>query len=425
MKDGQLSRWLYKNNCFLTKNSKDDITHLCLDGGKLSIPNNLIPNFFELYQKGIKNNEKYFLCETPTQVSKMFCDFDFLEDHEIKIEKLKEIVQILHNTIEEYYGDSFPIILCVSPSKEVTKNKKKLIKTGVHLIWKELTVTLDQAYDISKLFIDKLNTHDNSYKWKDIIDEQVYTSGLRMIDSLKVSKKRKKNEEGKMEVINVEENRAYKPVWIYPEEEIKDNMMNECSIKTYFNEEPLFPLLDIPHHERKKTKRTNKKNNKVETNIHNDNILDRVEQFIRQQTIKEWDQPLKSLKKQNNFYIAKSDSGFCLNIMREHNSAGIYFYITESGLAQRCFCKCNTIEGRKSGEVCSKFKSKNFPLPIEVRKMLFPNSKKKTITSKKIATSSSKIDVFSSNLLLKNKNTRKEYLRMSMKTILEIEKKCR
>jgi hypothetical protein len=50
-----------------------------------------------------------------------------------------------------------------------------------------------------------------------------------------------------------------------------------------------------------------------------------------------------------NVYIIWTKSKYCLNIGRNHNSCGIYFKLSKDGLCQKCFCKCDTQEGRKYG----------------------------------------------------------------------------
>ena len=426
MKENLLSKWLYQNRCFLSKDDLRPFTHLCLDGGRLCIDSEKMCDFLKKFADGKSKDEKYYICEAPTPVVRMYCDFDFIEDREITLDEVKEFVKILHNTVEFYYKDVYPITVCMSPSKKVTKNKRKKIKTGVHLIWDELFVNQNQAFCLSKVFIDDLKKKYQDFEWDEIVDGQVYINGLRMVGSGKVTNKKKKNIEGKYDIIKIDEGRIYKPVWVYPEENVFDfndwkMVLFKTIIRTFNNEKELAPIEKLPVFELK-VKSNTKNKTKKENNI-NDNVFDRVEKFIRHQTLPQWDSPLRQLKKQGKFYIAQIDSNYCLNIERDHNSVGIYFQITETGMYQRCFCRCETLEGRING-LCSKFKSKVFILPLEVKKMLFGNSKKRN-SYKKLRSETSQIDTFCSNLNLQNNNKQiKNYLKMSYNTILEIERKC-
>jgi len=432
MKDSNLSRWLYQNRCFLGSDNQKNITHLCLDGGRLNIPDNLMEDFFKQYAKGIIEGEKYYLCECITPVIKFYCDLDFILDKELDIPDIKNFVLSLNKTIVHHFKENFSSIVCVAPSKNVQKDKQKKIKTGVHIIWSGLHLDIDKAYSLSRVMVDNMKTLYPDYDWENIIDEQVYNNGLRMIGSRKVSNKRRAIKNTKeYEIIKIDEGRTYEPKFCINEygdiletnrelntrknEDIA-GLLTGCSIRSWSGEKSLEPVEPLPLLSLKKKKTSSR----VDTDIEK-KILDRVESFIRYQTIIQWNSPLRQLKKQGNFYIAKIDSMYCLNIQREHNSCGIYFQITDQGLFQRCFCRCETLEGRNNG-YCSKFKSTVFPLPLEVRKMLFPNSRKPRKTqTKSIQTT----DSFGSNMLLKSKETLKDYLRMSMNTITAIEKKCR
>ncbi len=438
MKDSKLSRWLYQNRCFLTSDDQKTITHLCLDGGRLHIPDDLMKDFFKEYSKGLKNGERYYICECTTNIVKFYCDLDFFCEEEINDNTIKEYSKKLQDIILHYFKEQYTMIVCKAPPKTVQKDKQKKVKTGIHIILPELFLTIEMAYSLSRVLANEMKEHYPEEDWNEIIDEQVYTNGLRMIGSRKVTNKKRKIKEQKKdeyEIIKIDEGRSYNPLFLYdnkgevqtqksllydlPVENI-EHLLEACSIRSFDGEKALEPIEQIEESVMKKQKR--KMSTKIDTDI-DKKIIDRVESFIRYQTITQWNSPLRQLKKHNNFYIAKIDSMYCLNVQREHNSCGIYFQITSEGMYQRCFCRKETLEGRKNG-YCSKFKSTVFPLPLEVRKMLFPRSKKKN-TRPKQQNGTIRVESFGSNLLLKQENTLKDYLKMSLNTIKEIEHKCR
>ncbi len=53
-------------------------------------------------------------------------------------------------------------------------------------------------------------------------------------------------------------------------------------------------------------------------------------------------------------------ANYCQNIRRDHKSENVYFVALRKGLLQKCYCKCDTTEGRISGR-CREFESKPFP----------------------------------------------------------------
>jgi len=212
MKDSNLSRWLYQNRCFLGSDNQKNITHLCLDGGRLNIPDNLMEDFFKQYAKGIIEGEKYYLCECTTPVIKFYCDLDFILDKELDIPDIKNFVLSLNKTIVHHFKENFSSIVCVAPSKNVQKDKQKKIKTGVHIIWSGLHLDIDKAYSLSRVMVDNMKTLYPDYDWENIIDEQVYNNGLRMIGSRKVSNKRRAIKNTKeYEIIKIDEGRTYEP----------------------------------------------------------------------------------------------------------------------------------------------------------------------------------------------------------------------
>lgn len=446
MKDSNLSRWLYQQGCFLTKDSNLEITHICLDGGRLNIPNHLIGDFFSIYSKGLLVGEKYYICELPTPVVKFFCDFDYVNDNSVSDGELENWSKICRKSVIDIFGCHYDFWILRSKVKAVQKNKRKQLKSGFHFVWKELYLSQENAEKLSMYMASKFNEEFPDTKWSEVIDTQVYRGGMRMMGSRKVVNKKKRIREvssqsetqqtqaNDYEVIKIDEGREYIPYMEVilggiekPEEDelcyynIKQlkNLFNECSIRTYNNEKEIKTKQELPELPEKRKK---KSSNRRDTDVEDPKVFDRVEAFIRYQTITQWNSPLLQLRKHNKFYIAKIDSMYCLNIQREHNSCGIYFQITETGLYQRCFCRCDTEEGRLNG-LCSEYKSSPFQLPREVLIMLFPKSStKKQIKTEK---NSPNKEIFASNLLMKKKETLNKYLQMSMNTIKEIEGKCR
>lgn len=429
MRDGKLTKWLFENRCFISKDDKRSFTHLCLDGGKLCISQSLHDEFIKMYIQGLKE-EKYYICEVPTSICRMYCDLDFIDKDIYDLDKIKEIVKVIHDTVKYYYDKSFNITVCMTTSKNVTREKKQMVKTGVHLIWENLYVSKKNALNLSKQFVkdlkEKFGERPEYNKWDDVIDDCVYSeksASLRMVGSSKISKKRRTDKEtGKTEMVLVDEKRIYKPVWVYSEDKentFSDNL-EKCIIRVYEAETEWVD--DIPEYIPPEKSKKGVYNGVSVANA--DPIFYKVEKFIRKQTLPEWDRPLRMLKNQGKFYIAKIDSGmYCLNIKRDHNSCGIYFQIFEEGLVQRCFCRCKTKEGRQFG-FCSNFKSRYFMLPYELKALMFPCKKKKRIVKKDILSSySGTTSLFGSySSLKKNRNS---YLKMSMNTIKHLEQQIK
>jgi len=74
----------------------------------------------------------------------------------------------------------------------------------------------------------------------------------------------------------------------------------------------------------------------------------------------------------SSYFLARTDSAFCMNKSGEHNNNNIYFCITKKGLFQKCFCRCPTKEGRKHGK-CSEYTSSPYLMPPYVLEVFFPD----------------------------------------------------
>ena len=60
----------------------------------------------------------------------------------------------------------------------------------------------------------------------------------------------------------------------------------------------------------------------------------------------------------------RSSSRFCANLGRPHKNNTVYFVLTRAGLSQRCFCKCDTTEGRAYG-YCRDFRGPPLAVPAQ------------------------------------------------------------
>ena len=61
-----------------------------------------------------------------------------------------------------------------------------------------------------------------------------------------------------------------------------------------------------------------------------------------------------------------------MNLGREHNSCGIYFFASPKGIYQKCLCPCNKLDGRKNG-LCMDYTSECFEFDDDIQKILFPD----------------------------------------------------
>lgn len=72
-------------------------------------------------------------------------------------------------------------------------------------------------------------------------------------------------------------------------------------------------------------------------------------------------------------YLLRSTARYCFNLGRAHRTNNVYFVLTRRGIRQRCYCRCETVEGRRFG-MCQDFASDTWPVPPEVTGAFFGQS---------------------------------------------------
>jgi len=411
-----LKKWVLTNKYFIkTTDSKERkvlATHFLLDGGIWGIPKEKYSEFLNLLAIDLQNNEKHYICENRAPIFKFICDIDMFEQAIVSIEQISKIVEILNTVVNEYYGES-KVIICGADSKNVKVNEIELIKSGFHLVWPDIWISVDNAKKIRILFIEQLTLilgeRETYNTWDDVVDLAVYEdNGLRMVGCRKMSPckscKNKKEFRDNCESCEgsgkKDENRVYSPKLVLGPCDPTyfgsicnySVMLYETSIYNYrdFPETTLLKELNVVIKKTKKTTKTNQGSNCASE----DEAIIKIETFIK----RNYKQNLKIIKftKGDNCYYAEPDDNFCLNVNRQHTSSVIYFQITPTGISQRCYCKKETLEGRSNG-MCKHYASPEIPLTKVLHTLLFGgtsrNSKNKKIVNINITRSSSTVSL--------------------------------
>ena len=394
-----LKKWILTNKYFIkttdTKEKKLTATHYLLDGGIWSVPRDQYSEFLRLLAIDLQNGEKHYICENRTDIFKFICDIDLYDTSEVCLDKIKEITLVLQEIINIYFGD-FKVIICGSDSKKAVVNKIEMIKSGFHLVWPDIWISVENAKKLRILFIEKLiehfGTRDENNSWSDVIDLAVYEdNGLRMVGCRKMaickSCKNKKDFKETCETCNgsgkIDENRIYSPKMVlgYCDKTYFDNLLSyyimlpETSIYNYLNlpQTTLVTELNVEIKEKKK-----------KTKVTEDGVILKIENFIKRNFKSHYSKiKIEKLKKNENMYYALPDDNYCLNVDRRHTSSGIYFQITPNGVCQKCYCKKETTNGRNNGS-CKDFTSDTIPLNKTLQGLLYGELTSKTKNKKQI-----------------------------------------
>ena len=369
-------------------------SHVVFDGylgGILYVPPDKEFEFIKRYAEDYKNGIKLYYVEQRPTVFKYMIDLDIADYHFWSDEEITSLCLYVNKIINEFY-DGVACIVCKSSSAKIKKatsaDSKDFIHTGVHMIWPKLYVNSDTAIYLRSSILQKMSSFKELVKpWTEIFDEVIYSrNGYRMVGSDKLTKKKIK---GRTEFI--EENRLYIPLVIldtegprieYLKRLINDpiSLISDTSIRyipeafriankmgmkphhmpTWVNEDLVFlQKTKIP----KRFLMTGTTEMDIISNIIRKNIPEygRLRDIIKN---------IVRYPKDQNLLIT-TNSKFCLNIGREHNSCGIYFHCSPSGIAQKCLCACQNLNGRKNG-LCKDYTSKKYPIPFDLLAVLFP-----------------------------------------------------
>lgn len=428
-----LRKWLIETKK-LTK--VKDYTHLLLDGGKLKITKDCERQFLIKYAEDVFKGYKHYICEIKTPVFKLFSDLDFFEDYELTTEELVKYCGHIQGVISEFFNTHSKwaneeteetvldkrVIVCTTDTKKCQIDGAEYTKTGAHLIWPNIYISKKTALLLRKCIVQsiemKYGSRPSYNSWEDVVDQTVYEqNGLRMIGSHKMSncsvckrnKKKMCSKENCIEMFNcrkIDEGRPYSPSFVLDEygkllpqelSKLKNDTFYtvvQTSIRTdtlvetkhsspvwftFTQEKPKSKVKVIPGIEDKLGIKELKPKQRVSDT---DTRTNKVQEFIK----KYLPSPYKRVNVtdlflcENNTYVAQTDSRFCMNIDREHNSNHIYFCINKNEIYQKCFCRCTSKEGRKFS-LCSEYKSAGRKISATLQKLLFPQLSTKTLTS--------------------------------------------
>ena len=363
------------------------ISHVLMDGGILSVPFEDTEELYKVYAKCIKSGEKVFLVEQKTEIFNFFVDLDYQDEDVLNLHEINSIVNIICEKIECFKTDAHAIVSVAEPKK-----KGSNMKTGVHINWDNVVVDQVTAIQLMYHIIKALNSVYSSKDWKTVIDQSVYGdpntnsrgSGFR----IPWSHKKGKHEECRGKGCIVCENTGkitegqYLPVFEYENGTIS-------SIDTEPTIERLWQVtvrtldtvinIDVPTIQEPEVaaKKFKKEGDFTKTQIKNEvidsDITAHLQTFIRKHMSGQQHSIILQLFKNKNYYYVKTNSKYCENLGRSHSSNHIWFYISDDcTICQKCFCRCETTDGRKSG-MCKDFVGRKHKLSPKICGLLYPD----------------------------------------------------
>ena len=425
--------WLKITGQFSKKNEDQKPSHLLLSGGILYVNDDILNIFNEKYSDALKRDEDIYLVECRKDVFNLFFDLDFLLDKnyedKIKLEVFINIIKHINDCIYDFYNKYYKCIVTTTTDKIVKKivkkkkenyknsddddddddndngeeeEEKEFIKKGFHLHYPDIKTNKSYALEIRKAIIRILN---KNYKelfvnsFSDIVDEHVFvSSGLRLTGSKKghfVSQTKEFINEGRpynLHLVFDNNNNINEDLYKEFNDDIKLLIDNTTIIsKTH----DITNILNNPNLECEDCDEND--DNEENENIHStgswimldkkSTLYNEICRFFKINGPKQYS--VNDIKRifytdNKNVYIIWTKSRYCLNIDKNHNSCGVYFKLTKDGLCQKCYCKCDTLEGRKYG-YCKDYSSTLIACTTHIAKLLnFKIKPDKTVINKNV-----------------------------------------
>lgn len=198
--------WIHENGCALKTEDKGkkEETNLLLNGalgGRLSVPDDKYEQFLRAVVYAVGHDDAWlYIVERQTRpYFKMLAELDIeLWDHALTLQEiLEDVLPPFVAVMDAAYPDKYPSVLVCTTDPKVVKNcgedgdGRRLIKSGIHLIWPEVAVDAHTAWKLRAWFLHEISTRaEQKFRpnngWNAALDPCVFESnGLRMLWSRK------------------------------------------------------------------------------------------------------------------------------------------------------------------------------------------------------------------------------------------------
>jgi Herpesviridae UL52/UL70 DNA primase len=333
-------------------------THLLLDGGRAHVPDESDGQFLNEYVLVLARNpgDPPAVVELRTPVFRMFMDVDAKLRHGSTCD-FRALWEVIFRESARFFAEVPRLVICTAP----VKTDGEIDKHGAHLIWPEVWVKDSVAMAFRDALIPALREvfGDDVFAnaWEDIVDACVYkANGLRMPWSVK----------------GRGEGRPYVPTLVVTADGATEvppvtgvtalrTWVHDLSIRGHgktpsaLQEHVVVPASPPRGASRGGGGGTTQPLEEYE------HILPLVDAALPPEFKP---QRFTGLFRTPNSVMLRSTSHYCRNLGRAHKSNTVFFVVSRQGVSQKCFCRCETTEGRQYG-LCGNFESESFPLPAE------------------------------------------------------------
>jgi hypothetical protein len=371
---------MFKTWCASQKfNNATNLSHVLMDGGVLSVPFDKLNDFYEKYIDAVQRGEKLYVVEQKSDTYNFFVDIDYKADKPLEIDEIKDICKVICDKVKRHGGKE--CLISVAPPKQCGT----LVKTGVHLNWSGFIVDQASALALRDHILIALSTMNSSTDWSEIVDLAVYGnanrktkgSGFRMPWSYKRAKHNacggqgcEHCEKGKIDQL------AYLPIFKYhpgppfsaileidqkPSVEVLKMSAVRTDAPQTVHVEPPSVVVKEGTFTKEQTK----------DELHDEEVKLLIQDYIRKNLEGQQNSYITKLFKHKQTFLVSTNSKYCENLKREHGSNHVWFIISGNEIIQKCFCRCETLWGRRDG-FCKDFCGRRHLLTPNITDKLYP-----------------------------------------------------
>lgn len=337
------------------------VSHLLLDGGVLSVPDECAQEFIGAYALGVVKTGRTKPCvvETKTPVFRMFYDLDAHYETEPDMDRVYDVLRIVCDTTGGCFDAPANAVVCMTNEPKILENGK--IKCGIHVTFDDVYADSATALAVREQVLEKLAEVPSPFsnEWSQVVDAAVFKgSGMRLPWSVKKG----------------EDDRWYVPVAEYVHGAWTRIERPETSVSTarallvrsslrYFGD-PTPCVLNIPERD---TLRRDICGSLTHASLreHADSA-----KIVEAAVSSKYRGNVTAVLVGTHAVIFRHDSKFCANVNREHTSSNTYFLLTPRGLQQCCYSRKDASPGTECQ--CRDYKSDVIDVPSALIHKYFP-----------------------------------------------------
>ena len=369
--------WARKRGVFGRKGA---VSHLLLDGGVFSIPEDAAAEFLAAYAIGIvRGGTLPCVVEVKTPVFRMFYDLDIhmdlaMADAFVRGEippSAETILRLVCETTMTFFeSTSRTAVVCASDAPKTVSTSTTIVKLGVHITFDDVFVASPTAIAIRDELLDVLKNVENPFanEWTSIVDVAVFKgSGMRLPWSAK------KNEPRCYVPIAMFDGDASVDVWTPIDHRVISasvsaarNLVTRVALRSF--RPPTPGILRA-------------------SSDSDDDVSTLLSSALTHASIQEHAAVLPALDalippayndgriiavlKGDHAVLFRHSSRYCANVDRHHTSSNTYFVLTRRGLRQCCYSRKDDDVGRKYC-LCRDFKGDYIEIPRTIADTFLP-----------------------------------------------------